>query len=107
MNIRFSKLTVAALLLATSLCQAANLPKPPSTAVNDITPAELREHLSFLASDELGGRYTLSTNFPIAARYPATRLQAWGYKPAGDNGTFFQHFDLVSSKPSPISLPSR
>lgn len=101
MNIRFSKLTVAVLLLAGALCQAANLPKPPSTAVNDITPAELREHLSFLASDELGGRYTLSTNFPIAARYLATRLQAWGYKPAGDNGTFFQHFDLISSKPKP------
>ncbi len=91
----------AALILVASLCLGENLPKPPSNAVSDITATELREHLSFLASDELGGRYTLSPNFPIAARYLATRLQAWGYKPAGDNGTYFQHFDLVSSKPKP------
>ena len=97
----FSKAARIAALLLASTCalQAGNLPKAPASAVNDITPVELREHLSFLASDELGGRYTLSPNFPIAARYLATRLQAWGYKPAGDNGTFLQHFDLISAKP--------
>ncbi|HEX6881536.1 MAG TPA: hypothetical protein VF135_14295, partial [Terriglobales bacterium] len=103
MNLRLSKPIsfIAALALSASLAQAGSLPKPPSNAVNDITPVELREHLSFLASDELGGRYTLSPNFPIAARYLATRLQAWGYKPGGDNGSYFQHFELISSKPKP------
>ena len=70
----FSKAARIAALLLASTCalQAGNLPKAPASAVNDITPVELREHLSFLASDELGGRYTLSPNFPIAARYLAT-----------------------------------
>lgn len=104
MNLRLSKrlpAAVAALVLSASLALGATLPKPPSNAVNDITATELREHLSFLASDELGGRYTLGPSFPIAARYLATRLQAWGYKPAGDNGGYLQHFDLISSQPKP------
>ena len=88
-------------LLLTTAAFGGNLPKPPSTAVNDITTTELRKHLSFLASTELGGRYTLSPSLPIAARYLATRLQAWGYRPGGDNSTYLQHFDLVSSKPKP------
>ena len=75
MSTRVIKL-IAALALAATLCLAETLPKPPSNAVNGITPTELREHLSFLASDELGGRYTLSPGFPIAAKYLATRLQA-------------------------------
>lgn len=55
-------------------------------------------NLEFLASDELGGRYTLGPNFGIAARYLATRLQAFGYKGGGDQGGFFQKFDVISSR---------
>jgi hypothetical protein len=56
-------------------------------------------HLEFLASEELGGRYTLSPGFAIAARYLATHLEAYGFKGAGDNGGFLQTFQVVSSKP--------
>lgn len=101
MSIRFRKFIVAIVLLVASLAQAGTLPTPPSAAVKDINPTELREHLAFLASPELGGRYTLSPSLPIAARYLATRLQAWGYKPAGDHRSYFQHFPLISSKPKP------
>lgn len=75
---------------------AANLAPVPNT-VDTITPAELRMHLEFLASDELGGRYTLSPNFSIAARYLASRLEGDGFK-GGIDGSFFQKFDVVSSK---------
>src|SRR5690349_1882692 len=57
-------------------------------------------HLEFLASDELGGRYTLSPNFAIAARYLASRLEADGFKGAA-NGSFLQTFDVLSSKAVP------
>jgi Peptidase family M28 len=77
----------------------ANLPPVPNT-VDSITPTELRMHLEFLASDELGGRYTLSPNFPIAARYLAAHLEAYGFRGAGDNG-FLQTFEVVSAKPDP------
>ena len=56
-------------------------------------------HLQFLASDELGGRYTLSPNFAIAARYLASHLEAYGFRGAGDHGGFLQSFEVISSKP--------
>src|SRR5215831_4751105 len=73
------------------------LPPVPAT-VDAITPGELRMHLQFLASEELGGRYTLSSGFAIAARYLATHLEAYGFKGAGDHGGFLQTFQVVSSK---------
>ena len=77
---------------------AVVLPPVPVT-VDAITSNELRMHLEFLASPELGGRYTLSPGFAIAARYLATHLQAYGFKGAGDHGGFLQTFQVVSSKP--------
>lgn len=88
-------LAVAATL---SVAAAPTLPAVPTT-VDTITPAELRMHLEFLASDELGGRYTLSPGFAIAARYLASRLEAYGFRGAGQNGSFLQSFELISSKP--------
>lgn len=82
--------------LAGSRMVAANLPAVPPT-VESITPTELRMHLEFLASDELGGRYTLSPSFAIAARYLAAHLQAYGFRGAA-NGSFLQTFEVVSAK---------
>ncbi|MFI5104066.1 MAG: M28 family peptidase [Terriglobales bacterium] len=74
------------------------LPPVPAT-VDSITPGELRMHLQFLASEELGGRYTLSPSFAIAARYLAAHLEAYGFRGAGDHGSFLQTFEVVSAKP--------
>jgi len=72
-------------------------PVPPT--VDSITPSELRMHLEFLASDELGGRFTLAPNFGISARYLASQLKAYGFQGLGDHGDYLQHFDVISSKP--------
>jgi hypothetical protein len=77
---------------------SAVLPAVPPT-VESITTGELRMHLEFLASEELGGRYTLSPNFTIAARYLATHLQAYGFRGAGDHGDFLQTFQVIAAKP--------
>jgi hypothetical protein len=79
----------------------ANLAPVPATAVDSISAGELRMHLEFLTSEELGGRYTLGPSFPVAARYLATHLQAYGFRGAGDHGDFLQHFTVISSKPDP------
>jgi hypothetical protein len=71
------------------------------TASSPFDPAELRMHLEFLASKELGGRDSLSPNFAIAARYLATRLQAYGYGGAAKNGSFFQPFDVATTQVKP------
>ncbi|HEV2964213.1 MAG TPA: hypothetical protein VG649_20465, partial [Candidatus Angelobacter sp.] len=56
-------------------------------------------HLDFLASKELGGRYTLAPNFAVSARYLAAHLKAYGFRGAGTNGDFLQFFDVTSTKP--------
>ena len=95
------KITLAVTIAISAAMYAAApaivLPPVPTT-VDSITPGELRMHLEFLASEELGGRYTLSPGFAIAARYLAAHLEAYGFKGAGDNGGFLQTFQVVSSK---------
>src|SRR5689334_18301844 len=76
---------------------AATLPSVPES-VETITPTELRMHLEFLASDELGGRYTLSPSFGIAARYLAAHLKAYGFVGGAKDGSFLQNFDVMSTK---------
>ena len=66
--------------------------------VEGITAEQMRNHLEFLASDELEGRDTPSRGLDIAAMYIASHLRQWGVKPAGDNGTYFQKFPLKRSK---------
>lgn len=62
--------------------------------IETITAAQMREILTFIAADELEGRDTPSRGLNIAAKFLAFNLSRWGFKPAGDNGTFFQGFSL-------------
>jgi hypothetical protein len=81
-------------LLTASAVVASNMPLPSSEATSSITTRDLKKHLSFLASDELGGRYTLSQGNRIAARYLASELESYGYKGAARDGSFFQRVPL-------------
>ncbi|GAB4452585.1 MAG: hypothetical protein OHK0029_03780 [Armatimonadaceae bacterium] len=55
-----------------------------------ITAAQLRDYLTFIASNELQGRDTPSPGLDIAAKFIATHMSRWGLKPAGDKETYFQ-----------------
>jgi aminopeptidase YwaD len=79
------------------LACAAVLPVYAQTNPADITAAELREHVRYLASDELQGRGSGTQGNQDAAIYIAAKLKTWGLHPAGVNNTFFQPFDFVSS----------
>jgi hypothetical protein len=59
-----------------------------------ITAAQLQDYLMFIASDEMEGRDTPSRGLDTTAKFLATNLGRWGFKPAGDNGTFFQRIEL-------------
>src|SRR5204863_8050579 len=62
----------------------------------EISAADLREEVGFLASEERQGRMTGSAGARQAADYLAARLQDAQLKPAGDNNTFFQKFEFNS-----------
>src|SRR5262249_43347285 len=55
-----------------------------------ITSAELREWLTYIASDDLQGRAVFGTGIGLAASYIEQHLQAWGVRPAGDHGSYLQ-----------------
>lgn len=71
---------------------------PISTAtmrgVDTIAAAQMRDFLTFIASDEMEGRDTPSRGLDTTAKFIAMNLNRWGFKPAGDNGTFLQRIDL-------------
>jgi hypothetical protein len=62
--------------------------------IETINAAQLRDYLSFIASDEMEGRDTPSRGLDTAAKFLAMNLARWGFKPAGDNGTFLQKIAL-------------
>ncbi|HZI81207.1 MAG TPA: M28 family peptidase [Vicinamibacterales bacterium] len=62
----------------------------------DIPSAALLEHIKFLSSDELKGRGDGSPELERAADYIADRFRAAGLQPGGDDGTWFQRFELVA-----------
>src|SRR6202158_4975414 len=59
-----------------------------------ITAAQMRAFLYFIASDEMEGRDTPSRGLDTTAKFIAMNLGRWGFKPAGDDGTFFQKIVL-------------
>ncbi|MEW6131022.1 MAG: M28 family peptidase [Acidobacteriota bacterium] len=87
-------LAIVAILSITATAQSVKMPLPPTEATNSITAIELKKHLSFIASDELGGRYTFSQGNRLAARYLAAHLASYGYQGAGKNGSFLQPVPL-------------
>jgi hypothetical protein len=82
----FGALLVGALVFQAS--GLAQIQKP--TGVSAITPADLKEWLSYIASDQLQGRQVYTEGLGLAGSYIAEHLKAWGVKPGGDDGTYFQ-----------------
>jgi Peptidase family M28 len=64
-------------------------------AMKSITPERLRAQLTLIASDEFEGRETSFRGQKLAALYLASQFELMGLQPAGDSGTYFQHFPVV------------
>ncbi len=74
----------------------------PSTGnVNEITAAQMKDYLYFIASDEMEGRDTPSRGLDTTAKFLAMMMSRWGMQPAGDNGTYFQKMKLRRDKLEP------
>src|SRR5258707_1677731 len=87
--------------LPTTLAQRKDAKPRSNTAalitargVNTIAAAQLRSYLSFIASDEMEGRDTPSRGLDTTAKFIAMNLERWGFRPAGDDGSFFQKIVL-------------
>ena len=100
----FTALVLASLLVttfpATYAQRAADKSKKAAAsvttqrAVDTIAANQLRNYLTFIASDEMEGRDTPSRGLDTTAKFLAMNLAMWGFKPAGDDGSFFQRIEL-------------
>jgi len=68
-----------------------------------ITPGDLKENLSILASDALEGRATGTRGQKMAAAFISYHFKELGLKPPV-NGSFYQHFDLYRTIPGEVFL---
>jgi hypothetical protein len=55
---------------------------------------EFRSHMAFLSDDLLEGRGTGTRGHELAARYIASQFEAFGLRPAGADGTYYQRVPL-------------
>src|SRR5579871_352458 len=83
---------VAVLILASVTVVSA------ASGRSTITPSELREWLTYVASDELQGRAVYSAGFGLAGAYIEDHLRSWGAKPAGDHGSYLQTVKVLGVK---------
>ena len=71
-----------------------------NTVPADVSSANIRAHMAFLASDRLRGREAGTPEYDLAANYVAAQMKGLGLSPMGgkNNGerAFFQHVPLVA-----------
>jgi len=87
--------------IALALCVAqpwrllAQAPEPAKgVKYAQISANDMKEWLTYLSSDELQGRQVFTEGYGLAAAYVADQLKAWGVKPLGDDGTYFENVKL-------------
>jgi hypothetical protein len=69
---------------------------PKTNGGRELIKAEdLKEFLTYLASDDLDGRATFSEGLGLAAGYISAQLKQWGVKPGGHNGSYFQKVSVL------------
>lgn len=89
-----SLLAVSLCLPSAALAQTVKITSAEKKAAEGITAGQISNYLYFVASDAMGGRDTPSAGLDVTAEFIKMNLQRWGFKPAGDNGTFFQKIAL-------------
>ena len=99
----FLIIQLSILLILTVGCsqnsQGENSSQTESNLPLELQPNEdlVREHMSFLASDDLQGREAGTIGYDTAADYVAKEFKKLGLSPGGDNGTYFQDVPLRRS----------
>src|SRR6185436_2483001 len=72
----------------------------PATGVKyaQVSADDLKEWLTYLASDELLGRQVFTEGYGLAAQYIADHLKQWNVKPVNPDGTYLQPVKLKGYK---------
>ncbi len=99
-------LTLALFAAAPLAAQApATVVPPPSSAVKKaaatITAADVAKRVNIIADDSMMGRDTPSPGLEMTAQYVADQFKSFGLKPGGENGTWFQRYEIIQTQFNP------
>jgi hypothetical protein len=100
---RFQATTVFLSFLIICLVFTSAAQSPATTGVESIRAEELRQKLSYIASEKFKGRGNGTPELNMAAEYIADTFEKNGLKPAGGDGSFYQHFNVYSSRLGPTN----
>ncbi len=103
-NVKQKLLLFIYFLCASTTSFYAQLPPPKGLAA--IKESDLKKDLYDLAGDYFRGRGFGTLDELKAAVWLAEKMRATGMKPAGDDSTFFQFFNLKRNRVSPLSTVS-
>jgi hypothetical protein len=94
-----SATAACALAAAARLTLEAEGPQPAvRIKFAQISAADMKPWLGYLASDDLQGRQVFTEGYGLAASYVADRLKEWGVTPSGDAGTYFENVKIRGYK---------
>jgi Zn-dependent M28 family amino/carboxypeptidase len=97
-------LTLGLLAPTAALAQTAVRITPAERKMaSEITAKQLSDYLYFVASDAMEGRDTPSRGLDTIAEFIKMNLSRWGFKPAGDNDTFFQKIAIKVETVDPVN----
>jgi len=77
---------------------AACLPVGAAGGPASIRSDDLKQWLSFIASDDTQGRAVFSAGLGLAAAYISDHLRVWGVKPGGDHSSYLQTVRVLGVK---------
>src|SRR5471032_2736545 len=95
MSRRYLAIRLCAVILGLSLVTSG---VAASGGVGSLKSQDLKEWLTYIASDELEGRAIFTTGIGLAAAYIGDHLRAWGVRPAGTNGSYLQTVRVLGIK---------
>lgn len=99
----FAFILSLALLVSTGFGQVVRISPIERKIAAGITADQMSSYLHFVASDAMEGRDTPSRGLDTTAEFLKMNLSRWGFKPAGDNGTFFQKIEISSESVDPVN----
>jgi hypothetical protein len=87
-------LFLALLLTITTNAQERKQPDPILSAMHSISSHDLLEYVKVQCDEKYAGRLTGTAEYQECAEWLASMFREWGLKPAGENGTWFQWFEI-------------
>ena len=96
-NTRFKAAAVLLSSLVAWFVLSSAAQTPAVSGLDSIRADELRQKLTYLASEKFKGRGNGTAELNMAAEYIAGIFEKNGLQPAGDGGSYYQHFEVYSS----------